>query len=212
MAITRTREDIIRAYKVYKNMDLFKKHVTLEDANICTLIGTFIALYGGLSMQELECLFPGSKSCIKDVVKKGIYKYGIFNFNGNLVLGRESLTGKISKGILSFSSSFEGELLSRTRTVNVNNPKLKAFSALLSNISSHVHIMQDNIEGSNSKFILRHVHALFTALVNRNLYSGSTYAQNLTKLGYMRAANGDVELNKRAVMFNKEPKFELRAV
>ena len=212
MLLTRTREDVLRAYKVYKCMDLIKRRTNEKDATLFTLISAFVALYDGVSTKELEEILPVSRSCLKDVIKKGVYNFNIFNYDGNLALGRTNLTKHVYKGVLTLSQSMKDMIKSNTKVVSVPDIELKAFATLLSNSSSHVIIMRDNIEHAGGKEILQHLHALFTSIVNHNLYSGCSYAKNLAHLGYMAPVNGDVIVNKNAVMYNKEPKFELQTV
>ena len=138
--------------------------------------------------------------------------YGIFNYDSNLVLGRVSIIGKVCKGVLTLSDNIHNIIISKTKLLRVPDVRLKAFAMMLSNSSSHVVLMQDNIDNISGKDVLRHLHALFTSFVNKNLYPESNYAKNLSRLGYMRTAGHDIELNKSAVFFNKEPKFELRRV
>lgn len=91
---------------------------------------------------------------------------------------------------------------------------LRAFAAVLSNSSTHTIIMEENIENIDSKSVLKHMYALWLALLSGNLYSGSEFAKNLSRIGYMRESGGNVIINKEAVFLktNKEPNFELQPV
>ena len=213
MLLRRTQEDVLRAYKVYKCMDVIKKKTNEQDSVMFTLIAMFVALYDGMSFKELEAVLPVSRSCLKDIVRKGIYNYRLFNYDHSLVLGRQCITQHVYKGVLTLTDSLKDCISYYTKGLSAPFVQLKAFAALLSNSSSHVIIIKDNVENiGGGKEILRHLNALFTSVVNHNLYSESNYAKNLSNLGYMRRLNGDIELNKNAIMLSKEPKFELRTV
>lgn len=213
--IQRTERDILRAYRVYKCLNLFRDRVSDEekdDANLYMLIAAFTALYNGITMSELQKILPIKRETLKTLVRSAVYKYGILEFNGQLVIGHRSFLDKGSKGVITISQSMLEEINEQTRNMKVGRKLLTAFASVLSNSSAHVIIMRDNIKNISGKGVLKHIYSLWLALLGGNLYSGSEYAKNLTDIGYVRPVGGNVELNRRAVFFKKEPDFELRTI
>lgn len=216
--IERTERDVLRAYRVYKAEHVISTYIKDidEDFNSYTVITAFVALYNGMTISELEKVLPISKNVLRDFVRKAVYKYGILDYNGSVVIGHRAFLDKGSRGVLSVSQRLQKDINEKTKELRVSRKLLRAFASLLSESSAHTIIIRDNAHSINqdSKGVLRYIHALWLALLGGNLYSGSTYAKELSNIGYMRAMNnGCVELNKDAIFYkSEEPNFELSTV
>lgn len=213
--IKRTERDILRAYRVYKAGALIRERITEEDCDYNTyiVIVAFVALYNGITPQELHKVLPIKNQVIKDMVRKCVYKYGILDFDGSVVIGHRSFLDKGCKGVLTIARPLQEAINAATKTLRVSRRMLRAFASVLSNSAAHTIILRDNLQHVDSKGVLARMYAFWLALLDGSLYSGSAYAKDLTKLGYMRDnLNGNVILNKEAVFYNKEPDFELSTI
>lgn len=208
--IVRTERDVLRAYRVYLAKDIIQSRVRSEDADIYVTICAITALYNGITLSELQKVLPISKNVLKELVRRAVYTYGILDFNGSVVIGHRPFLDGGSKGVLSIPATLQEEINNKRKTIKIGRKKLIAFASVLSNVSAHTIIMKENIENIDSKGVLKHMFLLWFALLSGDLYSGSTFAKNLARLGYMRPSGFGVELNKDAVFMRKEPEFELR--
>lgn len=211
MCLTRTKSDVLKAYKVYKHLNSYLGKIPPTEAELYVLISTLTTLYGGLTLVELPKVLPVSKACIKKLVNNGVRKYRIFNYDTDLALGRDSLSTSVVKGVLALKPHILEKLLKNCSDEVITAQDLQMFATLLSNTSAHVKILQSHIE-NNSKLILSHVRTLFDMIVNKQLSSNNTCLENLARLGYMRIREHNIELNKSAFLYNKEASFEVRAV
>ena len=100
MCLTRTKSDVLKAYKVYKHASKYLSHIPPTENEMYVLISTLTTLYGGLTLVELPNVLPVSKACIKRLVNNGIRRYCIFNYDTNLALGRDTLGTSVVRGVL----------------------------------------------------------------------------------------------------------------
>ena len=209
MCVKRTIKDVLKAYKVYKFISSYLTKIPRDDREIYALICTVATLYGGMTGVELEAVLPVSKACLKKVLNEGIYRYRLLDFKEDLALGRDPVGNKISKGVYQLKDYILTDILNRTLTDKISLTGLKNFATLLSNTSAHVNILRNNIKDNNSKFIISHIGILLDVLTNQATQLDRNCTENLARLGYMRIKNEHIELNKSAVLYNGDPKFEI---
>ena len=212
MCITRTKKDVLKAYQVYKYSNIYTKNIPDCDKGIYTLLSTMVVLYEGLTKYEIASVLPISANCIKKLIRNGIYKYGLFDYDERLVLGRDVLGDVLGRGVITLKKGILAKISLSSAKDNVTPAELDSFATLLSNTSSHVNIIKKHVMGISSKLALAHINFLFNAIVNKKTDLENSCVNNLEMLGYMRIRNANVELNKKALTYSKEPCFELRPV
>ena len=212
MCLTRTKSDVLKAYKVYKHASKYLSNIPPTENEMYVLISTLTTLYGGLTLVELPNVLPVSKACIKRLVNNGIRRYCIFNYDTNLALGRDTLGTSVVRGVLTLKPHILEKILKDYSNEVITTKDLNMFATLLSNTSAHVRIIRDNVKETNSTLILSHIRTLFDMIVNKQLSSSNTCLENLARLGYMRIREHNIELNKSAILYNKEAQFEVRTV
>lgn len=210
MCLKRSKKDVLEAYKAYKWSSVYTGKIPTDDKDEYVILGTLMVLYGGLTFPELTAILPVSKASIKKVLNNGLHKYRIFECDVSLALGRDVLGTTLCKGVWNLRTEFRAAIQRKAELPSAE--ELNTFATMLSNTSAHVNIIKDNIQNLSGKFVLSHINTLFSTLINKTILSDSTCLENLAKLGYMRVGRTNVELNRTALMYNKEPRFEVLTV
>lgn len=211
MCLKRTKKDVLEAYKVYKCADAYTSKLPADDKDEYIILSTLMVLYGGLTYPELHAILPISKATLKKVLNNGLYKYRIFECDEGLVLGRDVLGTTLCKGVWNLKKGFRVSIQKNEMELPTLE-ELKTFTTMLSNTSAHVNIIKDNIQNISGKFVLSHINTLFNTVVNKQIHADNSCLNNLTTLGYMRVREQNIELNRTALMYNKEPRFEIHKV
>ena len=212
MCLTLTNEDVLRAYKVYKSVDRYLGNIPADEKDTYVILSTLLVLYDGLSPLEVQKAFLLTKSYAKRIISNGVTKYRIFTFDKDLVLGRHTLCGTLSKGVLRLNDQMLKAILRNEESMLPNKKVLDTFAVMLSNTSAHVKIVKNNVLNVSSSSLLSYIRMLFNMLVNKQVHNENDCLDNLARLGYMRICGNNIELNKNALLYNKEPHFELSTI
>lgn len=210
MCLELTNEDVLRAYKVYKSAEMYTKRIPDNEKDTYVILCTLLALYDGLSPLELQKVLMLTKHYTRKIISDGVTKYRIITLDKDLVLGRHTLCGTLSKGVLRMNNQMLS--LIQKESMNPDKQELETFATVLSNTSTHVKIIRNNVKNLTNSSILSHISMLFSTVICKQLQDRNECLPNLARLGYMRIRNKDIELNKHALLYNKEPNFAIRTV